>query len=268
MNKTARETCEDILRESIRYNTENEILPSECAVAKHLLARGEELAEAYDELHEKLHRRPHALQQFLGMLLSAQAFWSPDKIAEARSERAALEEVNAKIERQARALAELLDERTQLHNSSAFSSDTLYHIRDVIDLANEDNGYYRTFLREPLMALCGQYDLKYWPELSRCLLVIANDAANAKPEATDPLTDAATSSNRPSISDSVMAFLAYIEDCRGEYDGGLPRKFQVSDKNMATLMNVLLDLPVERLLTAEYIKGRRQKARALFARNI
>ncbi|ALN88032.1 hypothetical protein LC55x_4784 [Lysobacter capsici] len=62
-----------------------------------------------------------------------------------------------------------------------------------------------------------------------------------------------------------MAFLAYIEECRGDFDGDLPRDFQVSDKNMANLMNVLLDLPVEKLLTAEYIKGRRQKARGLAA---
>ena len=95
---------------------------------------------------------------------------------------------------------------------------------------------------------------------------IANDAANSKLEPTDPLTGAATISNRASTSDSVMAFLAYIEDCRGDYDGALPRNFQVSDKNMATLMNVLLDLPVEKLLTADYIKGRRRKARGLAVR--
>lgn len=265
MSKNAREICEDILRDNIRYNIENDILPSENAVANHLLTRGHDLVEAYEELHEKLRRRPHALHQFMGMLLSSQAHWSPEKIARARSERDALVEINSKIERQARMLAALLDQRTELHNTSGFSSRTLYHIRDVIDQANADNGYYKTFLREPLLNLCGQYDLKYWPDLSRCLLAIADDAANAELEATDPLTGAATASNRPSTSDSVMAFLAYIEECRGDCDGDLPRDFQVSDKNMANLMNVLLDLPVEKLLTTEYIKGRRQKARGLAA---
>ena len=186
MSKTVREICEDSLRESIRYNIQNEILPSENAVAEHLLAHGDELTEAYEELHEKLHRRPHALQQFMGMLLSAQAHWSPDEIAKARSERDALEEVNAMIEKQARALAALLEQRTELHNTSGFSSGTLYHIRDVIEQANEGNGHYRTFLREPLLNMCGRYDLKYWPDLSHCLVANANDAANSKLEPTDP----------------------------------------------------------------------------------
>lgn len=261
MSKTARDTCEDILRENIRYNTEHEISPSENAVAERLLSRGDELADVYDELHEKLLRRPHALWQFMGMLLSAQAIWSPERIAEARSARDALKEINGKIEQHARALAELLKRRTQLHNTSGFSSDTLYHICDVIDAAGQGNGHYRSFLREPLQRLQGQFDLKYWPELSACLLVVAEDAADADVEATDPLTEAATTSSRPSTSDSVRMFLAYIEDCRGDYDGGLPRDFRVSDKSMATMMNVLLELPPERLLAAEYIKNLRQKLR-------
>lgn len=204
MSKTAREICEDILRENTRYNIQHEILPSENAVAEHLLAHGDELTDVYEELHEKLHRRPHALQQFMGMLLSAQAHWSRNEIAKARRERDALEKVNIMIEEQARTQAALLEQRTGLHNTSGFSSGKLYHIRDAIEQANEGNGHYRTFLREPLLDLCGRYDLKYWPELSRCLLAIANDAANAKLEPTDPLTGAATFSNRPSTSDSVI----------------------------------------------------------------
>lgn len=60
-----------------------------------------------------------------------------------------------------------------------------------------------------------------------------------------------------------MAFLANIEACRGDCRGALPQDFQASDKTIATLMNVLLDLPPDELLTAEYIKGRRKRARVL-----
>ena len=91
MSKTAREICEDILCESIRYNIQHEILPSENAVAEHLLARGDELADVYEELYEKLRRWPRALQQFMGLLLSAQAHRSRDEIARARRYRDALE---------------------------------------------------------------------------------------------------------------------------------------------------------------------------------
>ena len=265
MSQTAQDACETLLRDGIRYNLQRKILSSENAVAQRLLDRGDELTEAYQEVYDKLKGRPHALHQFMGMLLSVQAFWSPEKIAQARADRAALVETNQKIERHARALAELLEERTRLHNTSGFSSRTLYHIRDVIDAAYGDNWHYRTFLREPLENLAGQYDLKYWPELHKVMLAIADDAEHAELEATDPLTEAATLSSRPSTSDSVMAFLAYIEECRGDHDGALPRDFQLSDRSMATLLNVVFDLPVDKLLTAEYVKNRRQRARELSA---
>lgn len=50
MSKTARDFCETILREGIRYNLEREILPSENVVARRLLDRSEELTEAYQEV--------------------------------------------------------------------------------------------------------------------------------------------------------------------------------------------------------------------------
>ncbi|MGE8286518.1 MAG: hypothetical protein ACN6RG_01080 [Stenotrophomonas sp.] len=263
MSKTARDVCETILREGIRYNLEHEILPSENVVARRLLDRSEKLTEAYQEVYYKLHHRAHAVKQFMGMLLSFQAFWSPEKIAQARADRDALVEINQKIQGHARALADLLEERTHLHNTSGLSSRTLYHIRDVIDAAYEDNWHYCTFPREPLEHLTGQFDLRYWPELSKIMLAIANDAEHAELEATDPLTEAATLSKRPSTSDQVLAFLAYIEECCGNHDGALPYIFQLSDRSMASLLNFVFDLPVDKLLTAEYVKGRRQRARGL-----
>lgn len=263
MSEAARNVCETILREAIRYNLEHEILPSENVVARRLLDRGEELTEAYQEVYDKLHHRPHAVKQFLGMLLSVQAFWSPEKIAQARADRDALAEINKKIQGHARALADLLEERTRLHNTCGFTSRTLHHIRDVIDAADEENWHYRTFLREPLENLAGQFDLKYWPELSKIMLAIASDAEHAELGATDPLTEAATLSKRPSTSDQVLAFLAYLEECRGNHDGTLPYGFQLSDRSMASLLNVVFNLPVNKLLTAEYVKGRRQRARGL-----
>lgn len=160
-------------------------------------------------------------------------------------------------------MVRLLGAGHRRHNTSGFSSCTLYHIRDVIDAAYKDNWHYRTFLREPLERLAGQFDLKYWPQLSKVMLAVANDAEHAEIEATDPLTEAATLSSRPSTSDQVLAFLAYIEECRGNHDGALPYDFQLSDRSMASLLNVVFDLPADKLLTAEYVKGRRQRARTL-----
>jgi len=130
------QACEAILIEGKRYNIEHGILPSENVVADRLLARGIELRDAYGELYEKLHPRPPALKAFLDLLLSTAAFWSPEKMAQARVARDELADVNRQIARKAEELAELLERRTDLNNTSGFSSETHYHVCDVIEAAS------------------------------------------------------------------------------------------------------------------------------------
>lgn len=79
--------CEDHLLQGKRYNSEHHILPNENAVADRLLARRCEPKDAYEELHNKLHARPPALQVFLELLLSTAAHWSPGKIQKAHTAR-------------------------------------------------------------------------------------------------------------------------------------------------------------------------------------
>lgn len=261
----ARGACEDRLHAQIRYNTEHHILPTDCAIALSLLARGPELASAYDDIHAKFASHPHALDTFLQLLLDTRAAWSPDKIAQDRADRAELVAVNSAIEAHARALADLLDRRAELHNTLAFMSDTYYHVHDVIETAGQGNGHFRSRLQEPLAELRARFDLKYWPELGTMVRALADDAAVAQPEATDPITAAATASSRASRSDFVMALLAGIEDRRGTFPGSLPPGVMPSDATLASLVNVLLDLGPDELIDAAYLKGRRQRARDLAA---
>lgn len=260
--ESAVQACEAILAEQIRYNNEHEILPSEIAIARRLLARRAELAEVYTELHAKLAHDPLALREFLDLLLRTRAHWGPEKIAQARSDRVQLVGVNQRIEKLAREVADLMDLRERLHNTSGFTSSTFYHIHDVIEAANQGNGLYRWHLREALADL-RKFDMKYWPSLGDCLRAIADDAAASAPDATDPLIDAATTSSRASHSDFLMALFTHIEECRGTSPGSIPRSFKLSDAAMASLVNVLLDLSPDQLVDAIYVKGRRHRAKDL-----
>lgn len=149
-----------------------------------LLARGVELRDAYGELYEKLHPRPPALKVFLDLLLSTAAFWSPEKIAQARVARDELASVNRQIARKAEELAQLLERRTDLNNTSGFSSETHYHVCDVIEAASEHNYLFNSWVKDRVDALRGQFDLKYWPSLDQFLRELAADAEDAGMDST------------------------------------------------------------------------------------
>jgi hypothetical protein len=189
----ARKACEDQLREEIRSNRENDILPSENRVAERLLAH--------------------------------------------------------------------VDRRDTLHNTSGFSSETLYAICDVIDRASTHNGFYQSWIKEQLNQMSTRFDLKYWPSLADCARVIGEDAEQANLMPTDPLTEAATKSTRASKADFLRALLSAIDENRGDWLGAFPIKFRLSDEAMATLVNVLLELSPKELIDAIYVKNVRHRGK-------
>lgn len=258
---SAQQACEALLIEGKRYNIEHGILPSENAVADRLLTRGLELKDAYGELYEKLHPHPPALKVFLDLLLSVAAFWSPDKIAQARVERDELAGVNRQIAKKAEELAQLLERRTELNDTSGFRSGTRYHVCDVIDAASDRNYRFNSWVKEHLDALRGQFGLKYWPSLEQFVRVLTTDAESASMEPTDPLTAAATAATRPSRADFFKALFAAIEENGARNYGQLPKDFRLTDSTLASLANCALDLGPDELADSAYVKRLRQRER-------
>jgi hypothetical protein len=253
--------CEAILHAEIAHNEEHDCLVSETAVARRLLARSLEMAPAYAELHTKLGHLECGLKVFLGLILSIAGFWNRNANAQARADRRRLKAVNAEIANAAALVAQLLTERDTLHNHSGFYSSTHYHTLEVIDAAADHNYLFRTYLREPLGALRGQFDLKYWPSLSDVMRVIALDADAAIIEASDEITKAATSGPRNGLADVARAIFAAIEERKSGNPVQLPPHFRLTDCTLATFLNCMLDLDADEIVGADFVKGVRQRER-------
>ena len=255
------QACEGVLLAEKRYNVEHEILPSEIAIIDRLLSRRLELADTYKELHQKLSGRPHALKTLLGVVLSVAAFWGPEQIAEARSERARLKEVNRRIASKAAELAALVLERSELHNESGFWSNTHYHVAKVIEGAAAGNYLFRSYVRDPLHHLRGQFDLKYWPKIDDFLNELARDAREADLEVCDPITAAATTGVRNSLTDFFEALFAGIEENSTGSCGFIPTGLKLTDNTLAALANCALDLGTDDMVDGAYVKRLRQRKR-------
>jgi hypothetical protein len=253
--------CEEILREERRYNEEHEILPSEVMVIDRLLCRSAELHETHAELCSKLGPTTNALRTFFGIVVSTAAFWNPTEIERARVGRERLKQVNARIGSRAAELAVLLEERAQLHDHSGFSGATHYHVAKVIEEAAAHNHLYNMWVKPSLKALRGEFGLKYWPSLAEFVDVIARDAAAAELEAMDSITAAGTEASRSSRADYFKALFEAIEENRTSNGCFLPASFRLTDNAIASLANCSLDLGVEEMVDAAYVKRLRQRER-------
>lgn len=259
---SAKSVCEAYLGKEIDSNEASGILPSQTALARRMLARGDDLQRFYEEIYPRLNQDGIAWKHVIGCALYIGSYWTPQKIARYRTEREQLVDINREIAKVAGTLAALLEKRDHLHNHSSFSSGTHYAIREVIDAASEHNGHYQSFLKGPLHQLAGRFDLKYWPALSEIVRVIATDAAQAQVSADSGVAEVATESSRRSKADMLRAFFQNVEEQRGTYDGAIPPDFELTNIALADLFNVLLDLPADQLITEAYVKTERHRFRA------
>lgn len=254
MTTTATEICENVLKAIKADNIEHGIVPKESALVDQLLARQLELRDAYEDIHAKLGNEPMVIRVLFYILLGASLHWNPAKMAKARQDRDALEAVNQRIAIVAAELADLLEKRRHLENTSGFISETNDHIVDVIDQAAAENGRYQSYLAAPLRSLACQYNCRYWPRLDEILWTLSEQAAQAPIVATDSMTDAGTKGKRASKKDFFRAVFSELEMATAEYGGLLPRGFRLKDATMASLGNCLLDLSGDEVVGEDYVK--------------
>lgn len=255
------EYCKSLLREEREYNEEHEILASENEVIDQLLERELELTDAFDELHRKLSKHPHAVLMFLRAFVTTAAIWSPDEIRKTRAAKARIIAINDEIAEHAAALSALLDERSELYNTSGFSAGTHYDPCKVIEEAGTGNHYFRSWVSKDFKSLRARFDLKYWPSLSEFMDVLASDAREAELEAYDAIAERATNGFRPSRADFFKAVFEMIEENSKRNGGFIPTNVKISDGTFASLANCAMDLGPEALVDASYVKRLRQRER-------
>lgn len=237
------------------------IWPNVRRIIAGMLKRRVELADVYDEVHAALASTPRALYVFWDAFVHAVDGWNPEKNRAARQARDELVGVNSRISELADQMATLLDRRNELHNYSGFSSETQYHIMNIVHEASEHNYHYESYLKDEVTRLQYRYDLKYWPSMSEVVQAIGADAERAEVTADDETTAVATESRKSGRSDFVKALLARVDDNRVSECGFIPKGFALSDSGLASLVNCGLDLSVDELVDADFIKRFRQRQR-------
>lgn len=259
--RKALQVCEDILLDKKARNIQANILPSENIIIERLLERKVELQHAYSELYLKLGNYHQALRSFLELLVEITSMHNPEEAKRSRDAEKQLNEVNRQIYSKATELAELLKKRSELINTSGFTTDTYYHICNVICDASSDNPYFTSYLQDKLKHLQGRFDLKYWPRLDEVMQVIAEDARIAVPTAIDSITEAATIGGRASLADYFRALFEAIECNRQKEYGFLPNDFKLTDSSIATLTNCALALEPEDIIDGPHVKNFRSRER-------
>ena len=233
-------------------NLDNKIWPSENLVIDKLLSRFDEIECFCLQLNEKFNfmERYSILDCLLGIL----AITKPSDLQKSREDKKSLQELNRKIAKQAFDLAELIEKRSELDNSTQMRSNTYYSISDVINDAAQDNYLFQSNPKKQFNQLFYQYDLKYWPNIAQVIDAIGIDADCADIEASDSITEAGTKSTRSSVVDTIRAFFTALKNYENRHHNLSLKVMNMSNQCFTSVFNIGLALGPDEIISDDQFK--------------
>ncbi|SNZ19618.1 hypothetical protein [Cohaesibacter gelatinilyticus] len=253
--------CEQAILEFRDKSITQNYIPEAVVIAGRFIERRFELVDFYKELDTKLKSNSTALYQFFDSVFLTASYWNLEENKKARAERNELKTINEQIAIAARKLSGLMEQRTNLNDTSGFYSDTHYGVCETLDAAGGSNFSYESWVQDDFKQLYCRFGLTYWPTFTEFFEELAQDAEQAEIRASNEVTAAATTGARSSLKDYLRALQKHLDDNFLAFPHLVTAHFRLSDSAIASLVNCVLDLDPDEMKDAAYVKRFRQGER-------
>lgn len=252
--------CEAFTRQELTDLKEKEIWNSWHPIMERILNRSSEMKPVYIEMCECLYYSPY--EPSIGLRLALEAIWASgklfnqDTLARKRHAQKELAKLHDDIPALAFRLSEMLRRQKELFETEDFSPGEYLDCVGMISRAGNNNGHFTGWLQEELEALDHKYDGKYWPSLRKMVGAIGEFEESLSLPSQGSLPDEVLAGRSSHIKDFVLGFDADVKRARQ-----IPRSFSFSNSAVATIINVVMDLPVDSLATSDAVRVVRNRYR-------
>lgn len=266
MTKDTATYCKKYIESELADLKEKRIWNSWHPVMQQALDRHEEMTEVYWEIMRHPEFDADYLvkydQRYIGnspLQLTLETFWSSKKeyaqesVARKRECQKELIELHAAIGDFARRLSEAMSRYYELLELGGYEHDSYTSVTDLIDSACMGNGHYEMYLKKELKSLDYQFDGKYWPDLQGIVQAISEHFVEAPEPRSRELPQSVMEGRQAPIKDYVLAVDRDLLNNRQ-----IPN-LQLSHAAMATVVNVVLDLTFDSMVTGETIRQIRNR---------
>ncbi|PMG26654.1 hypothetical protein [Vibrio splendidus] len=254
-----RDFCKAFIKRELEDCKESEIWMSYWPIMERMIERACELNTVYEEIIGKYGYSDKQCCAYVWLTLEhvwMSADYAKKEVEKARAELKEINQLSEEIETLACRLSAALARQNELFECSGFSKPDYQTVLDMVEEASEHNYLYQSHVSDQIRSLEYQYDLKYWPSRSDLVQSIA-EFEERQPEPTHSEYPEAVLKGRSSdIKDFVIAFDAAFDE-----QNGLPTGFRFGNNAMADIINVILDLSLEKLTTGEAIRVVRNRQR-------
>lgn len=253
----------DYLKKRKKMFVNKNILKSEILVIDGVLKKKYLAGDFFDEIYMKLSKKQW--QVLISETISLAAFWNPEKIKKMLDKKNELLVINNEISLLSKKLSVLIKKRSDIAETSGLHVFDCYHIIELIHRAGVENNefLFDSEVKDKLLKLRGEFDLKYWPKVEDIVREISKDAGNTKVDAIDSISVVVMSTNKASKAAFLRGFYKTLKELSDSYSEIvlLPSSFSLSDKAIASMVNSVLQLDEKEMADAHYVKRFRQGLR-------
>jgi len=244
--------CEQFTRKELIYLKEKGIWGSWYPVMERLLNRSLEMGPVYEEICDKLDSSSINSIPFrltLEAIWASEKFFSPKTIARKKDAMKELVKLHEDIPLLAKNLCDALQHQRKLLEQEDFDPGAYLHTPELLSLASNDNGRYSSFIEEEIDKLDSLYDTRYWPSVDKLISAVGDFEASSSIPIQNHLPTGVMDGRVTILKDFVLSFEADLQDTHQ-----IPDSFTFSTASMATIVNIVLDLPDEKIATPEAVR--------------
>jgi len=257
--------CKAFISRELRKNKASNIWMTRWPIMERLIERADELTIVFEEIVEKFgysdteegYPPDNGYVWLILELIWTSSGFCKTEVTNARADFREFQRLQEELVALSTKLANSIRKQSELYESSGFIRHEYQSVSDMIELGCENNGLYQLHLSPKLKSLRYQYDSKYWPSRADIVQAIA-DFEDCQPlPKHQEYPDAVINGRASDIKDFVLAF-----DSKFDETNSLPNGFRFTNKAMSEIINVVLDLPPDKLASADAIKTVRNRYNA------
>ncbi|EGR1045178.1 hypothetical protein DDN23_15395 [Vibrio cholerae] len=258
--------CKNYTERYLNRLKEKNLWPSWHPVMECMLKRHDEMADVYREIMRNPHFEAECLTKYdrelrgnSALMLTLEAFWNSRKeygqepVTEKRAHQKELTELHECIQDRALMLAEDMRRYKTLLAQGRYEHESYTTIVELMHSAADGNGHYWMYVKDELEKLDSEYDNKYWPKPEDLIQAVAEHYASVPLPVSVELPQSVMDGRRALIKDYVLALELELKTT-----DQIP-SFRLSHSAMATLTNVVLELPADAMVTGETIRQIRNR---------
>ncbi len=258
-NESPTAYCEDRTRHQLADDKEVGIWMSRWPFMEKILNRSLEMKHIYREICDRFGYPPQRGGN-PAVLLILEAIWDSGKlftreeISKKREVRKELFTLRDEIISLSGKLSNSMARQRELLECEDFDPGGYASLIDLVVLAGKNNGLFDNHVREELQGLDREFDLKYWPSPEQLVDAIGVFEESRPSPVQGYIPESVIDGRSNDFKDFVLSFDADLDETHQ-----IPCDFRFSDNAVASLANVVLDLPDNKVVTNDNVRVIRQR---------